>query len=114
MDQFAVILSLEEMRKYGSDLTQMHNLTFIFTFPNEGQAEQAAALLKKTEGVESTVYIVRPPWWKALFTRPKWAVYGTRMLVPETDEIFRLTRIFNKIALQCGGTYDRWEAKLVR
>lgn len=114
MDHRTIILTLEEMVQFGSDLTQLHTLTFIFTFPSEPAAEQAAALLKAKEGVESQVYLVRPPLWKALFTRPSYAVYGTRMLIPERDEIYRLTTVFNAIAKQCGGTYDRWEAKLVR
>lgn len=114
MDPNSVFLALEEMLKYGSDLTQLHKITFIFTFPTEETARQAATLLKQKEGVEPEVYIIPPPLWKALFTKPKWAVYGTRQLIPERDEIFRLSQVFNAIAKHCGGTFDRWEAKLVR
>jgi hypothetical protein len=114
MDHRTIILTLEEMLQYGSDLTQLHTLTFIFTFPSEAGAEQAVTLLKAKEGVEGTVYIMRPPLWKALFTRPQYAVYGTRNLIPDRDELYRLTSVFNAIAKQWGGTFDRWEGKLVR
>jgi hypothetical protein len=114
VDRNSVYLTLDEMVKYGFDLSQLHRLLAYFTFPTETAARGAAAELKKREGVESEVYILRPPWWQALFVKPKWAVHGTRLLIPQSDEVFRLTGAFNAIAKQFGGTYDRWEAKLAR
>lgn len=114
VDRNSVILDLEQMIRYGYDLTQLFKLTFFFTFPTEEAAREAAALLKAKEGVDSEVYIVPPPLWKALFVKPKWAVYGTRLLIPERDEIVRLTDLFNAVAKKYGGSYDGWEGKLAR
>ncbi|HOF88069.1 MAG TPA: ribonuclease E inhibitor RraB [Armatimonadota bacterium] len=114
VDRNSVYLALEEMVKYGSDLTQLHTLTAYFSFPTEAAARQAAAELKRREGVECTCDLLPPPWWQALFVRPRWAVRGTRPLIPTADEIIRLTDVCNAVAEQCGGVYARWEAKLVR
>ncbi|OPZ86599.1 MAG: hypothetical protein BWY76_00872 [bacterium ADurb.Bin429] len=114
VDRNSVYLALEEMVKYGSDLTQMHTLVAYFAFPSEAAARQAAAELKRREGVESELFTLPPPWWQALFVKPRYAVHGTRLLIPTSDEIIRLTDVFNAVAKQCGGVYARWEAKLVR
>ena len=100
---------LDVFRQLGIDLQQPRELIFYFVFKSEEMADHACQLVSAHQFLASKVEL-EVPWWKRIFVKPDWSVAAKKHLPIDENVIKSITTGFQRIAVQCGGTYDGWEA----
>jgi len=98
---------LRRLKELGSDLSKPHEVEFFLYFPSEEQAKSAASEIER-EGYVVSVYPLSPPWWRRLFSEPKWSCCATKSIVPEEETIFETGDWLDGIAERFCGEYDGW------
>lgn len=104
---------LRSLATAGSDLSRPHPIDFYFYFPRREWATAAARVLAQ-EGFLVAIRGPRIPWWKRPFVRAPHKVEAHKSVVPTEDTIFALTDRLNALAKEHGGTYEGWEAPVLR
>jgi hypothetical protein len=103
---------LATFRHLGVDFAKPRELNFYFIFPAESDAENAMKRLSQSS-LKSEKSKIDVPWWKRLFSKPEWVVSVTRTMPLDASKIKSATTQFEKIATQCNGRYDGWEANVM-
>jgi len=104
----AVLVRLKEL---GSDLSKQHEVDFFLYFPSEEMAKSASREIEK-EGYSVRVNVVKPPWWRRLFSRAIWCCCASKNIVPEQETILETSAWFNGIAQRFCGEYDGWGSEV--
>ena len=99
-------------RKLGVNQTTPRELNFYFVFPAESDADRASSLLSQAK-LNADKMPIDLPWWKRLFAKPQWMLAVTQTMPLDEARIKGLTTQFQKIATECNGRYDGWEANVM-
>jgi regulator of RNase E activity RraB len=97
---------IENLLQAGSDLSKPHNIDFFFYFPNEAQANAAAAEIAKLGYKVVAVDNAQD--------KSQWQVYATRTMAPQLEAIIAITQALEELASRHGGNYDGWGTEVVR
>ena len=97
---------IAQLKRFGSDVNQKHEVSFWLYFPNEKSARNAARRVESS-GLKVEV---SPPrlslsdsQWLCLFYCPH---------VPDEDLLNGISKFCTDIASEFDGEYDGWEARL--
>jgi hypothetical protein len=93
---------VEQLRAAGSDLAKPHTLEFFMYFAAQTAADHIAS---KLSGMQFTATVE----CKAEGSRP-WVVLATRRMLPDVEEIERLSRTLTELCRAENGIYDGWGA----
>lgn len=104
---------LAALAQHGSNLTKTHRINHYFYFPNEAAAKMAARLLQQ-DGCTTEVRRAELPGLQRFFAKLKWPCFAQKEMVPEAQAVFATSARYEKIAAQCGGQYDGWEAPITK
>jgi hypothetical protein len=96
---------IQSLRDSGSDLAKPHPIDFYFYFSTKAQAESAAADVRDA-GLE--IIKIEPG------EKHNWFVLALKNVVPTVPNVQELTRELTEIAERHSGSYDGWEAPIVR
>ncbi|HSB78478.1 MAG TPA: ribonuclease E inhibitor RraB [Candidatus Methylomirabilis sp.] len=96
---------IDRLTKAGSDLTQVHTIEFLFSFPVRASAEGVSARLH-ADGY--AVFI------EAEVTGTRCVLRATRPMIPRLSEMQALRSTLNDLAAREGGLYDGWRAEVVK
>jgi regulator of ribonuclease activity B len=96
---------IDRLRKAGSDLTQVHAIEFLFSFPVRASAEEASARLR-ADGYKVSI--------EGDATGMRCVLRATRSMIPLLSELQMLRSTLNELAAREGGLYDGWKAEVVR
>ena len=103
---------LSMFQKLGVDPKKSRELNFYFIFASQDDAACAVESIKQRDMVAEISHI-KPPFWKRLFVRSKWLVSTTAHMAMDESKLKQLTTVFQKIASDCNGNYDGWEANVM-
>jgi hypothetical protein len=103
---------LAAMRQHGADLRKAAHTIHYLYFPSRSAAESAAGDLR-AQGYEVQVdRAAAPPFWKRLFSRPKFVCIAENHAVPNESAVFATSNKMSRLAAKFGGEYDGWEASI--
>lgn len=93
-----------QLKKAGSDLSKAHNLEFFLYFPVKDAAEGAAEEME-SKGFEVEVIDTADG--------DDWLCCATKTMVPELQQVQKVSTYFNKLAGSLDGKYDGWGTEVV-
>ena len=97
-------LTLEQLRKAGSDLNQPHHIDNFLYFPDEAAARTAADQLRgSSESIEVT----------QAANGPLWLTKAGVVAIPSAENIAQMRSRMEAIAGPLKGEYDGWGAPIV-
>ena len=95
---------LDQLKRYGSDLSKPHQLEFFLYFPTEADAQKAA------EQIRAKSFEVKV---ERAAQGESWLCFATKTMLPELKAIQNITIQFNEIAKRFGDNYDGWGSPIV-
>jgi hypothetical protein len=93
---------VEELRKFGADLTRPRDTRFFLYFHDHGDAERAEYAVRDL-GFDATIEETE------LERDEQWRLVASRDLVVDDEAIAAIRRDFGKVALANWGTLGGWE-----
>ena len=96
---------IDRLTRSGSDLTQVHAIEFLFSFPVRASAEEASARLR-ADGYKVSI--------EEDATGTRCVLRATRSMIPLLSDLQVLRSTLNELAAREGGLYDGWTAEVVR
>ena len=97
----ATRLTLDQLKKAGSNLSKPHNFEFYLYFPSKDDAGKAAADLAK-EGFKAKIDSVEKS--------TTWVCKASKKSLPSQDQIERLEDCCRSLAMAHHGNYDGFES----
>jgi hypothetical protein len=105
--------ALDAMRRNGADLSKPTRITFYLYVPKLTDAREAADALEQRG---FSIVLERPlrTASNGVQARTDWGVEASRTQKPTAANLRAARAMFNGLALRLHGTYDGWEAGVVR
>lgn len=96
---------VQQLQKTGSNVARPHQFDFYLYVPSEANAQAAAQRLRQ----RGLVVRVRQAEKDS-----NWLCFASLRAVPDTPKLTELGQLFESLARTYGGSFDGWEAQVVK
>ncbi len=94
-DEYAV----QQLKKFNLNFDEPKVVEFFFYFPTKALAEKASEEIT-SEGCDVTIELGDE--------NSSWLCFATKQMIPSSEELDRLRKVFEAIAAKYKGEYDGW------